>query len=75
MKLVYECDGQLGDEVKVGDRVLINETSHVITHILKPHKPASTGRVVVRDELTHQDSSYFPSVVGAKWIEREDQHA
>jgi sporulation protein YlmC with PRC-barrel domain len=70
MRLVY--DGEGGDVVKVGDHVLINETSHIITHIIKPHKPASTGRVVVRNELTKQDYSYFPSVIDAHWIERED---
>lgn len=32
-----------------------------------PHKPSSTGRVHVKFE-DKSDMSYFPSVVGARWV-------
>jgi hypothetical protein len=42
-----------------------------VEHIIKPHKPASTGRVGLR--YPNGDfGEYFPNVIGAEWIERED---
>lgn len=71
MKLVNTLSG---DEVKVGHRVHMHNGGIVeITDIVKPHKPSSTGRVYVKDLEEGWTASYFPSVVGAKWIERDDQ--
>ena len=73
MKLVYTATQV---EVKLGDEVTLHnaEGSYVITHIQAPHKPSSTGRVYVRP--AHRAAGgmgYFPSVIGAEWIERGDQ--
>lgn len=71
MKLVHAITGA---EVKVGQRVHMRDGEVVkITGIEKPRSPASTGRVYVENLVGGQSRSYFPSVVCAKWIEREDQ--
>jgi hypothetical protein len=71
MKLVYE-----GTQVpvQVGDAVQVDNHPFVVHGITKPHKPSSTGRVqcVSADEGKFI-CEWFPSVIGAEWIEREDQ--
>jgi hypothetical protein len=69
--LVYTCNNQ---PVRSGDIVHIRNTPYVITGWAEPHKPASTGRVYVRtmDERA-MTTEYFPSVVGADWINRTDR--
>ena len=71
MDLVYK---KTGETVEIGDMAEIGrgETVKVIG-IEKPHKPSSTGRVYVQFD-NEVDSSYFPSVIGAHWINREDQN-
>lgn len=73
MRLVYEAEPDR--EVKVGDEVILKDGEICFVQVIeKPHKPSSTGRVHVKgrrkDDFTH---SFFPSVIGARWIEREDQ--
>lgn len=75
MKLIYEATGE---EVKVGDRVILRGQEYarvVITAIERPRHPASSGRIYVAPskEKAFEAQGYFPSVFGAKWIEREDQ--
>jgi len=77
MKLVYE---KTGIAVDIDDICTLRDGIKVkVSGIQKPHKPASTGRVFVdiipedRDDYGIGTMSYFPSVIGAKWIEREDQ--
>lgn len=70
MKLVYESSGL---EVKIGDSVTLRNGLNVkVLSVEKPHKPSSTGRVYVDGEF-NGSPGYYPSVIGAKWIEREDQ--
>lgn len=70
MRLVYE---KTGIEVKIGDKVKLSRGENVtVTRIVRPHKPESTGRVAVRYKSGHKQE-YFPVVVSAHWIEREDQ--
>jgi desulfoferrodoxin (superoxide reductase-like protein) len=71
MKLVYT---KTNVEVKVGDIAHIRGVPHYIMGITKPHKPASTGRVQVQsmDEKKYF-AEFYPSVVDADWIEREDR--
>jgi len=67
MKLVYENSH---NPVRNGDRVS-NFDANVID-IREPHKPNSTGRVVLRtDEGLIRE--FFPNVIGAIWIDRTDQ--
>lgn len=77
MKLVYQSTGL---EVKVGDRVDVSRENDLhsefvyITAIQRPRTPASTGRVYAqREGGPDYSAGFFPSVIGAKWIEREDQ--
>lgn len=75
MRLVYE---KTGKEVQAGDLVRIDDEEYEVVRIMLPHKPSSTGRVEVRavirlpgdDEFSRL---YYPGVIGAYWIEREDQ--
>jgi hypothetical protein len=72
MQLVYEVNNE---PVQIGD---VTETfrgeSVVVLGIVKPHKPSSTGRVYVKPtESDGCGQEFFPSVINAKWIDREDQ--
>lgn len=70
MKLVYNKSRK---EVQVGDEVTLRDGAKaVVTDIIKPHKPASTGRVVLDEGAEKMQRTYFPSVIGAEWINRED---
>lgn len=72
MKLVYEESGDV--EVKCGDVVHIDNTPYYVMSVVKPHKPASTGRVLCK-AMNEQGwiNEWFPSVIGAKWVGRTDQ--
>lgn len=72
MKLVYTDNPDI--EVSLGDRPVLSRNGEQVEvcDIRKPHKPSSTGRVVIMyDDGQYQE--FFPSVIGAEWIEREDQ--
>lgn len=69
MKLVYETNG---NEVKEGDTVHLRDEAVTVTSIIKPAHGGSTGRVYVAPKGM-RSVGFFPSVIGAKWIEREDQ--
>lgn len=72
MQLVY--DDSDNAPVHVGDVVHVSGTPYTIIMIREPHKPSSTGRVVCK-AMTEEAwiTEWFPSVVKAHWIEREDQ--
>lgn len=70
MKLVYESSGV---EVKTGDVVHVKGTPHYVMTITEPHKPSSTGRVLCKAMVERGwVCEWFPGVIGAKWIDRED---
>ena len=69
MKLVYSINN---DPVQLGDLVTLSDGTEVKIHYFrKPHKPESSGKVTVQEHGTTRE--YFVSVIGAKWIDREDQ--
>ncbi len=71
MKLVYESSGR---EVQVNDEVdMPNGLTVTVKDIQKPAHGGSTGRVYVRAPGASFNSGYYPSVIGAKWIDRDDQ--
>lgn len=77
MRLVYELTGK---EVKEGDVVIVDAMAWIIDSTPRPHKPASEGRVyLIAPEAEHERDypdvhrSYYVSVIGAEWIEREDR--
>ena len=75
MKLVYEASGE---EVAKGDIVTVRGKEYVVDAIEKPRHAGSTGRVYIKGTNTESASiagsfGYYPSVIKARWIEREDQ--
>jgi hypothetical protein len=71
MRLVYKGTNR---RVKIDDVVkTFNGAVVKVVRIVPPHKPSSTGRVVVRHADTERDMEYFPAVINAEWIERTDQ--
>lgn len=76
MRLVYEATGE---EVKVGSRCKsASNYDYEVEYFKPPHKPSSEGKISVRlvDPLTGYKGSiseFYVSVIGAKWIEREDR--
>jgi hypothetical protein len=73
MKLVYTDNPARA--VKVGDVVTLRDGEQVrVSYFRPPHKPSSSGRVNVHNVATPQAvREYYVGVIGAEWIEREDQ--
>ena len=64
--LVYKVSGQ---PVKRGDVVkTFRGEDATVDGWVEPHKPDSTGRVLLRIE-PYQPHAYFPSVINAEWRE------
>lgn len=73
MRLIYEATGE---EVKVGDQVHLSDSILTVCHFRPPHKPSASGRValsVAGKDGSFTQCEYYVSVIGAKWVEREDQ--
>lgn len=71
MKLIYESTGE---QVRVGDEVTLDDGRTVkVTHFSEPHKPSSSGKVCVMDRGDDSQCEYYVSVIGARWINREDR--
>ena len=71
MRLVYT---ETGLPVKVGDKIMDDESGLALTvdFFRPPHKPASSGKISLRDDQGHC-REFYVGVIDAKWIEREDQ--
>ena len=71
MQLVYSINKL---PVFIGDVVHVRNTAYYVENIVEPNKPSSTGRVWCRsmDERKYFNE-WFPSVIGAEWIDRNDQ--
>lgn len=66
MRLIYEATGK---EVKVGDIAYTKQGEPVeVEYFAPPHKPSSEGKFSVK-----RGGEFYVSVIGAKWIEREDR--
>ena len=64
----------LGDAVHLGDNVFTSRGEKVIVnHFAQPHKPSSSGKISVQHEGDTSSMEYYVGVIGAKWIDREDQ--
>lgn len=71
MRLIYTATGQ---PVAEGDRVAISGESAEVIYFRPPHKPSSEGHVVVAfGPLVCESREFYVSVIGARWIEREDR--
>ena len=75
MRLIFEATGK---EVELGSLCKIGELDYEVDYFRPPHKSSSEGKVSVRliDRLSGYKggaSEYYVSVIGARWIEREDR--
>jgi len=72
MRLVYNWNNE---PVKIGDVVTLSKVEKVkVTYFREPHKPSSQGKVSVQSvDDEGMGREYYVSVIGATWIEREDQ--
>ena len=71
MKLVYT---KTQEPVKIGDVVPLDERQARVDYFREPHKPSSSGKVVVTILGEHEYTrEFFVNVIGAEWIEREDR--
>lgn len=70
MRLVYIATQK---PVTKGDLLTLNGATVAVQDFPQPHKPASSGKVTVWDDVNQQASTYYVSVIGAEWIEREDR--
>lgn len=72
MRLVYDNSGK---EVKIGDVVHLDGNAYTVYYFDKPHKPASSGKVLLTPISNEKSFSheYYVGVIGATWIEREDR--
>lgn len=71
MRLVYK---ETGKEVKVGDIITLSDGDKCeVTYFRPPHKPSSSGKVLVKFENRNCNMEYYVGVIGAEWIEREDR--
>lgn len=64
---------QTGKEVYAGDTIQDPDGNDVmVINCSKPHKPASSGKIVVSG-VDNQAYERYVSVFGLEWIEREDR--
>lgn len=73
MRLVYTATQE---PVALDDTVTTAKGDNlVVKGFIKPRHAGSTGRVIVGGEGFTETTDYYPSVIGAEWIEREDRAA
>ena len=70
MRLIYT---DTEETVKVGDVVELREGQAEVIYFVKPHKPNSSGKVTVEYTDDGRTCEYYVGVIGAKWINRDDQ--
>ena len=60
------------EEVKEGTIVTdFRGDTAVLVGFREPHKPSSTGRVLVKEEGSQFSSEYFPSVFGLEIVDHQ----
>lgn len=73
MNLIYTKDKT---PVNVGDKVEIDGQLLEIKFFSKPHKASSSGKITVAPVGTEEfgnDREFYVNIIGAEWINREDQ--
>lgn len=67
MKLVHETTGV---EIKIGDKVTtFRGVKMTLLGFTAPHRPGSTGRVLIARHGGAQPQEFFPSVINANIVE------
>lgn len=72
MRLIYT---KTGGPVQLGDVVQLDGEMHTIVSFRPPHKPSSSGKITLKAQGAQYESEYFVGIIGAKWVDREDQAA
>ena len=71
MRLIHKATGK---EVQVGDTVRTHRGQKAtVVFFVEPHKPEAEGRITVQEEDFAWQNTYYVSVFGCEWIEREDR--
>lgn len=70
MKLIYKDSKE---EVKVGDRRQLDDGIYTVEAFEQPYKPSSQGKITVKRDDDDFAQTFYVSVIGAEWIDREDQ--
>lgn len=71
MRLIYEATGL---PVALGDAITLHGSRYTVGYFRSPHKPSSEGKVVLHHLGNPRASAeFYVSIIGAKWIEREDR--
>lgn len=77
MKLIWVRNlnpALVGQEVKVGhEGQTFRGESVVVEHFRPPHSPSSEGKMTVRQIVGNLTVEYYVGVIGAAWVDREDQ--
>lgn len=74
MILVYTKEGPLkGKEVEAGDRVHQGDLNGAVIGFDVPRHVGSSGRVYILKDGQEFSSSFFPSVIGAEWVDAEGE--
>lgn len=73
MNLIYNHNQE---SVEVGDIIELNDMTVKVRYFREPHKPSSSGKISV-DVLNVDGENvcreFYVGVLGARWINREDQ--
>ena len=70
MNLIYNHNQK---PVEVGDIIELDDMIVKVRYFREPHKPSSSGKMSVDVLGVVGESEFFVGVLGAQWINREDQ--
>ena len=71
MNLIYT---ESRERVRIGDIVDLGKGEMVeVKYFREPHKPSSQGKVSVETVNSAYQREYYVSVIGAEWVDREDE--
>lgn len=76
MRLIYQATKK---PVALGDAIVLQREGETARHYTvgyfrEPHKPASEGKVTLYlGGNPRASQEYYVSVIGAKWVDREDR--
>lgn len=70
MRLVYKATGK---PVQLLDRHTVGGFEIIVDHAPEPHKSDSEGKITFMMPDGSSGPTYYVSIIGAEWIEREDR--
>lgn len=70
MRLIHT---QTKKEIKEGSVITLGGKEVTVIYCPPPHKPSSSGKMQAQYSNGEVTTTYFCSVFGCEWIEREDR--